>query len=171
MPQGGNAVIDKVLLQAPGISQDSAVNGSLHIRNEHADMGYRINGVMLPDSVAGLGQIIDSTFVGSLNVLTGALPAQFGLRTAGVVDIQTRSDAFNNTGRASIYGGSRETITPSVEYGGTCRADGANTPAISSAAAPSTPGAPAAGPALISRAHRRHLGIDNPTGAINAIHD
>src|SRR5690242_14649083 len=31
MPQGGNASFDKVLLQVPGVSQDTAVNGAIHI--------------------------------------------------------------------------------------------------------------------------------------------
>src|SRR5262249_46945517 len=102
MPQGGNASFDKVLLQAPGVSQDTAVNGAIHIRNEHANVSYRINGILLPDSVAGMGQILDSSIVGNLAVLTGALPAQVGLRTAGVVDIATRDSAFNNTGTVGI---------------------------------------------------------------------
>ena len=52
-------------------------------------------------------------------LITGALPAQYGLRTAGLVDITTRTDAFNNSGNVSVYGGSHGTITPSFEYGGT----------------------------------------------------
>jgi len=43
MPQGDNAPIDKVLLQTPGFSQDSAASGALHLRNEHANVQYRIN--------------------------------------------------------------------------------------------------------------------------------
>ena len=54
-----------------------------------------------------------------MTLFTGALPAQFGLRTSGVLDIQTRTDAFNNTGSVGVYGGSRGTFTPSFEYGGT----------------------------------------------------
>ena len=52
---------------------------------------YRINGIMLPDGVGAFGQILDTGIVGSLALLTGALPAQYGLRTAGVLDIQTKS--------------------------------------------------------------------------------
>ena len=33
-----------------------------------------------------------------MSLITGALPAQYGLRTSGVLDIETRSDAFNNSG-------------------------------------------------------------------------
>src|SRR5205807_3551433 len=98
MPQGNNATLDKVLLQFPGVTQDSAASGELHVRNEHANIQYRINGIMLPDGVGAFGQILDTGIVGSLALLTGALPAQYGLRTAGVLDIQTKTDAFNNTG-------------------------------------------------------------------------
>jgi outer membrane receptor for ferrienterochelin and colicin len=150
MPQGGNASFDKVLLQVPGVSQDTAVNGAIHIRNEHANVSYRINGILLPDNVAGMGQILDSSFMGNIGVLTGALPAQFGLRTAGVVDITTRPDAFNNTGTAGIYGGSRQTVTPSVEYGGTV----GQTQFFAS-----------------GRYFGSNLGIENTTSAADAIHD
>jgi outer membrane receptor protein involved in Fe transport len=150
LPGATNTPIDKVLLQAPGVSQDSAVNGGLHIRNEHANVGYRINGVLLPDSVASMGQVLDSSFIGSINVLTGALPAQFGMRTAGVVDIQTRNDAFNNTGRTGVYGGSRQTISPSAEYGGTV----GQTQYF-----------------LTGRYFANNLGIENTTSSVNAIHD
>jgi outer membrane receptor protein involved in Fe transport len=150
MPQGGNASFDKVLLQAPGVSQDTAVNGAIHIRNEHANVSYRINGILLPDGVAGMGQILDSSFMGSIAVLTGALPAQFGLRTAAVVDITTRADVFNNTGTAGVYGGSRATVTPFIEYGGTV------------------------GQTQFFAAGRyfgSDLGIENVTSAPDAIHD
>ncbi len=119
LPQGANTTLDKVLLQTPGVSQDSAASGELHVRNEHANLQYRINGIMLPDGVGGFGQILDTGIVGSLALLTGALPAQYGLRTAGVLDIQTKADAFNNSGSVGVYGGSHGTITPSFEYGGT----------------------------------------------------
>jgi len=42
MPQGNNSTLDKVLLQFPGVTQDSAASGELHVRNEHANIQYRI---------------------------------------------------------------------------------------------------------------------------------
>ena len=118
LPQGDNTPIDKVILQSPGVSYDSAVsNPSFHVRNEYANVQYRINGLVLPEGVSGLGPVFDTSFVGSLSLLTGTLPAQYGLRTAGVIDITSR--AFSTPGGSvSIYGGSRETITPSFDYGG-----------------------------------------------------
>jgi outer membrane receptor protein involved in Fe transport len=150
LPQGTNAMLDKVLLQFPGVSQDSAASGELHVRNEHGNLQYRINGIMLPDGVGAFGQILDTGIVGNLALLTGALPAQYGLRTAGVLDIQTRTDAFNNSGSVSVYGGSHGTITPSYEYGG---AVGQTQYFVS------------------GRYFGSNLGIENPTPANEAIHD
>ncbi|RTL55411.1 MAG: ligand-gated channel [Bradyrhizobiaceae bacterium] len=150
MPQGTDAPLNTVLLQFPGVSQDSAAAGEFHVRNEHANVQTRINGVALPDSVGGFGQFLDTGIIGNISLLTGALPAQYGLRTAGVLDITTRADAFNNSGSISIYGGSHGTITPSFEYGGTA----GDTQYFVS-----------------GRYFGSDLGIENPTSSNNAIHD
>jgi outer membrane receptor protein involved in Fe transport len=119
MPRGTNSPINDVLLQAPGVSQDNSANGDIHVRNEHANVQYRINGVTLPDGISGFGHVLDTGFVGSLAVITGALPAQYGLRTSGIVDIQTKSgNALTQGGNVGIYGGSHETLTPTFNYGG-----------------------------------------------------
>ena len=53
LPQGSYAPIDKVLLQAPGVSYDLAVsNPDYHVRNEYANVQYRINGILLPEGVS-----------------------------------------------------------------------------------------------------------------------
>ncbi|HTV95030.1 MAG TPA: TonB-dependent receptor [Steroidobacteraceae bacterium] len=118
LPQGTDTPLDKVLLQVPGISYDSAIsNPDFHVRNEYANVQYRINGIQLPDGVSALGPVLETAFIGNLNLLDGALPAQYGLRTAGVVDISTKS-AFDPGGTLSVYGGSLGTISPSIEYGG-----------------------------------------------------
>jgi outer membrane receptor protein involved in Fe transport len=150
LPQGNNTALDKALLQFPGVTQDSAASGELHVRNEHANLQFRINGIMLPDGVGGFGQILDTGIVGTMALLTGALPAQYGLRTAGVLDIQTKADAFDNSGKVSVYGGSRQTVTPFAEYGGTV---GQTQYYVS------------------GRYLYNNLGIENPTPAYEAIHD
>ena len=151
LPQGTEAPIGKVLLQAPGISQDSAASGEIHVRNEHANVQYRINGIILPDGVSGFGSVLDISFVSSLALITGALPAQFGLRTAGIVDIQTKSGkSLKQGGSVGIYGGSFGTLTPSIEYGGRI----GNTEYF-----------------FTGRGFTSNLGIENPTSSVNAIHD
>jgi outer membrane receptor protein involved in Fe transport len=118
LPQGKNTPLDKVLLQIPGVSYDSAIsNPDFHVRNEYANVQYRINGIQLPDGISALGPVLETGFIGNLNVLDGALPAQYGLRTAGVVDITTKTE-FDPGGNLDLYGGSWGTVSPSVEYGG-----------------------------------------------------
>src|ERR1700678_4392420 len=118
LPQGKNTPIDKVLLQAPGVSYDSAIsNPDFHVRNEYANVQYRINGIQLPDGVSALGPVLATDFIGNLQLLDGALPAQYGLRTAGVVDMTAKSQ-FDPGGNLNVYGGSWATVSPSIEYGG-----------------------------------------------------
>jgi len=167
LPQGTNAPVERVLLQAPGVSQDSAASGLFHIRNDHANAQFRINGIMMPDGVTGFSSIFDTGFIGSLSLVTGALPAEYGLRTTGLVDITTRNDVFNNTGDVGYYGGSRGTIEPSFDYGGTI---GNNCPTK----AQSAPGAdcwPGVQYYVTGRYLQTTEGIENPLPTLNAIHD
>jgi outer membrane receptor protein involved in Fe transport len=150
LPQGDNAPLDKVLLQAPGVYQDTALNGGIHIRDEHGNIQYRINGIQLPDGVAGFGQVIETSIVGNMAVATGALPAQYGLRTAGVVDIQTRAGTAEPSGEAGVYGGSHGTISSNIQYGGVS----GDTQYF-----------------FTGRWLQNNLGIENPTSSVEAIHD
>ena len=148
--QGGNAPMNQVILRSPGVAQDSAVNGDLHIRGEHANLQYRINDVLLPEGITRFGLELDPRFVDSMQLITGSLPAQYGFRTAGVIDIQTKTGAFENGGTAELYGGSYDTVRPSFEYGGTQEKwnyfiDGSY--------------------------DHNYLGIENPTASHDAIHD
>jgi outer membrane receptor protein involved in Fe transport len=175
LPGGTNQSVEQVLLQAPGVSQDSAASGLLHVRNDHANLQFRINGVLLPDGVTGFGSIFDTSFIGSMSLVTGALPAEYGLRTTGLVDITTRTDLFNNSGSVGFYGGSHGTITPSIEYGGTF---GSTCPS-STTASTLTYKAPTAAADCFAgvqyyftgRYTQNTVGIENPTPAYNAIHD
>ena len=147
MPQGNNTPIDKVILQLPGVSYNSAVsNPDFHVRNEYANVQIRINGVVVPEGVSGLGPFLDTNFIGRMSLLTGALPAEYGLRTAGVLDITSRSFAAPG-GEVSLYGGSRQTFTPSFDYGGSV----GNSEYFVSA-----------------RGNWNGLGLENPTPGLNA---
>jgi outer membrane receptor protein involved in Fe transport len=148
IPQGENAPLNQVLLQAPGVAQDSF--GQIHLRGEHANVQYRLNGVELPEGLSVFGQAIESRFANSMTLITGALPAQYGFQTAGVVDIQTKTGTTNPGGEVSMYGGSWNWLQPSFSYGGTSgKWDWYVT-----------------GDFL-----HNDRGIENPTSSFNAIHD
>ena len=118
LPEGNDTAFDRVLLQVPGVSQDSAASGDLHIRNEHANVQYRINGILLPDGVSGFSQVLDTSFIRTLSLIDGALPAEYGLHTAGIIDIQTRNGADNPGGDAGVYGGSHDTLISTIDDSG-----------------------------------------------------
>jgi outer membrane receptor protein involved in Fe transport len=117
LPNGSSTPIDDAILQMPGVDQDNAANGGLHVRNEHLNVQYRIDGVILPDGVSFFGQDFSTRFVDSMQLITGALPAEYGLRTAGIIDIQSKSGLFQPGGSVTLMGGSNATINPSLEYG------------------------------------------------------
>jgi outer membrane receptor protein involved in Fe transport len=118
LPQGTNTQMTGVLLQAPSVAQDSF--GQLHIRGEHGEIQYRINGIELPEGVSsGFSQTLSPRLARSISLLEGALPAQYGYHTAGVVQIETKTGADLNGGNVAMYGGQRYTLNPSFELGGT----------------------------------------------------
>ena len=114
--QGENAPFNQTMLRFPGVAQDSF--GQLHVRGEHANLQYRIDDVLIPESIPGFGQVLETRFADNISLITGALPAQFGFRNTGVIDIHTKNGAVFQQGDASVYGGSFDTIMPSLEYGG-----------------------------------------------------
>jgi len=146
--QGDNAPINQTILRAPGVAEDSF--GQLHVRGEHNNLEFRINGILLPEGITGFGMELDSRFIQSVNLIDGALPAQFGFKTAGIIDITTRDGSENNGGAVSFYGGSNSHMEPSFQYGGF---DGKWTYYIEGDFTHDT------------------LGIENPAGSTNAIHD
>lgn len=151
MGQGDAAPLDDVLLRLPGVAKDTKASGAIHVRNEHGNVQYRVNGILLPEGIAGFGQTMDLRMVDRIDFLTGALPAQYGLRSAGVVDIQTKEgESGSDGGRVGMMLGGQETVQPSAELFGT---RGRMSYYLSGSAASNA------------------LGIENPTPATRALHD
>jgi outer membrane receptor protein involved in Fe transport len=148
MSQGENSSFQQVLLRAPGVVQDEF--GEVHIRGDHGDAQYRVNGVLLPESLNGFGQEIEPHLINSVTLITGTLPAQFGDRTAGIIDITTKTGSQLNGNQCSLYGGSYDTVHASVQLGGTT----SNLDYFVSA----------------SYLHN-NLGIDNTTASPDPLHD
>ena len=115
LPGGDNQQFNQIVLQLPGVVQDGF--GQFHVRDDHNGLQYRINGTILPEGIAVFGQTLSPRLIDHFALLTGALPAQYGLRTAGIMDITTKT-GFQNGGQVSVYGGSHGMIEPSIEYGG-----------------------------------------------------
>jgi len=89
-PGGDNSLLNQVVMQAPDVAQDSF--GQFHVRGEHNGLQYRLNGIILPEGISVFGQSLDPRLISSLTLITGALPAEYGLRTAGIIDLKTRAE-------------------------------------------------------------------------------
>ncbi|MCP3019469.1 TonB-dependent receptor [Cupriavidus basilensis] len=155
LPQGENTPLNQVLLQAPGVVQDSF--GQLHVRGDHANLQYRINGVIIPEPISGFGQMLDTRFADEIKLITGALPAQYGFRTAGIVDIRTKGAAADEEGQPKAFGGEIGTVFGS-------HADHELNGYVQGAKGPWSY-------FLSGSFVENNLGIENPAAGRNAIHD
>ncbi len=148
MPGGENNQLNQILLQAPDVVQDSF--GQIHVRADHNDLQYRLNGIILPEGISVFSQTLSPWLISSLKLITGALPAEYGLRTAGIIDLSTNSGLLTPGGEVSVYGGSHSTFQPAAEYGGS---DGKYT-------------------YYVTGSYKQdNLGIESPNGSSNPIHD
>jgi len=55
------------MLRFPGVAQDSF--GQLHVRGEHANLQYRIDDVLIPESIPGFGQVLETRFATTFRLL------------------------------------------------------------------------------------------------------
>ncbi len=147
LPGSDNQPIQDIILQMPGVSQDQF--GQFHVRDEHNGVQYRLNGVILPESIAVFGQTLSPRLIERMDLVTGTLPAQYGLRSAGIIDITTKS-GLKDESTFSLYGGSHDTIEPSAQLSGS-----------------------SGGTTWFASGDYKHsdLGIDNVNGNTKAIHD
>jgi outer membrane receptor protein involved in Fe transport len=115
-PGGDNVQLNQVMLQVPDAAQDSF--GQLHIRGDHNGLQFRLNGVILPDGISVFGQTLPPRMISRMTLITGSLPAEYGLRSAGIIDLTTKGGALQPGGSVSVYGGSHGSIEPSLNYAG-----------------------------------------------------
>jgi hypothetical protein len=117
MPQGDDAPFQQVLLRNPGVVQDSF--GEVHVRGEHGNLQVRINGILLPQSLNGFAQEVETRVVESVTLVDGSLPAQFGFRNSGIVDATTKTGDRLRGAEVALSGGGHELVQPSFQAGTT----------------------------------------------------
>ena len=147
LPGGANSQLNQVVLQAPGVTQDGF--GQLHIRGDHGNIQYRLNNVILPEGLQVFGQTLSPRLASNIELITGALPAQYGLRTAGIINITAKSGQASG-GEVGLYGGSHGVVTPTLEYGASSDASSAFVSATYTAT---------------------NVGIESPDGSAVPLHD
>jgi outer membrane receptor protein involved in Fe transport len=74
--------------------------------------------VILPEGLSVFSQALSPRLANSVELITGALPAQYGFRQAGVIDIALKSGTTDPGAEATMTAGSRNFLQPSFSYGG-----------------------------------------------------
>jgi hypothetical protein len=118
LPRGNNINLEDLLLTIP-----SAAYGSLkqvHIRQDHANLQFRIDGVPIPDTISStFSDVITPRAWERADIVLGGMEANVGNKTTALIDITTKSGTKPGFGSVQMFGGSNNTINPSFEYGGT----------------------------------------------------
>jgi outer membrane receptor protein involved in Fe transport len=105
-PSKGAAAI---VASSPGFVPDD--NGRLHPRGSESQVQYVVDGVPVTDNLSAIfSTSIDTRTLRTVEVLTGGIPAEFGDKLAGVINVNTRSGLETPTqGGITFSGGSFST--------------------------------------------------------------
>ncbi|MBS1840620.1 MAG: TonB-dependent receptor [Acidobacteria bacterium] len=92
-----------VTLVSPGIAADS--NGNMHALGDHAQTAFSIDGQMVTDQTSKVfSNQIPADSIQSLEVISGAPPAEFGDKTSLVIKVTTRSGMGVTTPTGAVTG-------------------------------------------------------------------
>ena len=101
--------IESMVASTPGFVTDD--NGRMHPRGSESQVQYVVDGVPVTDNMSAIfSTSLDARTLRTVEVLTGGIPAEFGDRLAGVINVNTRSGLEGPTqGGLSFSGGSFST--------------------------------------------------------------
>jgi hypothetical protein len=118
LPRGNNNTVADVLQTVPSVAYGAL--GQTHIRQDHANQQFRIDGVPIPEGVSStFTDVISPRMWERADIILGGMEAQYGNKTAVLVDITSKSGTRPPFGSIQMFGGSNQTLNPSFEYGGT----------------------------------------------------
>ena len=110
---GGDGGINSLIKSDAGVASDSA--GQQHVRGEHADISYIVDGVPLPDTLSGRqGSIVVPSTIETLELLTGGYAPEFGGQTAAILNITTLATPKKGEVDYSFEGGSFDTTNSNL---------------------------------------------------------
>src|ERR1700730_15541094 len=121
LESASSSVTSLVTLTSPGVASDS--NGNMHGLGDHAQNSFSVDGQSISDQTSKVfSNQIPSDSIQSLEVISGAPPAEFGDKTSLVIKVTTRSGLgiTTPTGSVSTSYGSFGTANVgfNVAYGG-----------------------------------------------------
>src|SRR6185295_5418907 len=108
--------IESIVASTPGFVTDH--NGRMHPRGSESQVQYVVDGVPVTDNLSAIfSTSLDARTMRTVEVLTGGIPAEFGDKLAGVINVNTRSGLEGPTqGGLSFSGGSFSTGEVAADF-------------------------------------------------------
>jgi hypothetical protein len=95
------------ILQQSIVGAARAPTGEVHIRGQHAEYTYYVDGVPVPSGISGsLNELFDPQVVNQIDFQTGGWDAEYGNKNTAVINVTTRIPSGGFHLDASGYGGS-----------------------------------------------------------------
>ncbi|HLQ24172.1 MAG TPA: TonB-dependent receptor [Gemmatimonadales bacterium] len=105
--QGSPTLTTSQIVQQAIAGAARAPTGEVHIRGQHAEFTYYVDGIPVPPGISGsLNELFDPSIVNQITFQTGSWDAEYGLRNAAIVNITTRVPAGPFHADLSSYAGS-----------------------------------------------------------------
>src|SRR3989449_4723858 len=90
-----------------------APTGEVHIRGQHAEYTYYVDGVPVPAGISGsLNELFDPQVVNQIDFQTGGWDAEYGNKNTAIVNVNTRIPSGGFHLDVSSYGGSFRAHAP-----------------------------------------------------------
>ena len=103
---GAPTVTTSQIIQQSIAGAARAPTGEVHIRGQHAEYTYYVDGVPVPPGISGsMNELFDPQVVNQINFQTGGWDAEYGGRNAAVVNVATKIPSGGFHGNFSGYGG------------------------------------------------------------------
>jgi outer membrane cobalamin receptor len=118
LPGGNTQSLTEIALTQPGFTPDTfGPDGIFHIRGGETGVLYMIDGIQLPNGIAGqFTDVLPAALVQRMNLVVGGMPVEYGPSTGGVFDITTRRGSDVPAGEAEIVYGTYNKVEPSAWY-------------------------------------------------------
>lgn len=107
-----------------------ASTGEVHIRGQHGEYTYYLDGIPIPLGVfGGLNEVVDTKVIDRAAFYTGGFPAEYGGQMAAVIDVQTQipPGSFHldfSTYAGGYLTGNRDSLVPAGGSLGTINSNG-----------------------------------------------
>lgn len=95
------------LIQRNVMGVAKAPTGEVHIRGQHGEFTYYVDGIPIPLGVfGGLNEVVDAKVIDRATFVTGGFPAEYGGQSAAIIDIESRVPSGQFHANFSTYTGS-----------------------------------------------------------------